>query len=64
MNLPLFFFFGTCSVDIFSHLKEGGKKITTFNVAFFSDTIKARSFKLHVIITLLGVYFDVVDLVT
>ena len=32
------------------------KKTTTFNVGFFLGTIKARSFKLCIITTLLGVY--------
>ena len=37
---------------------------TNFNVGFFSDTIKARFFKLFVNITLFGVYVVVVGLVT
>ena len=37
---------------------------TDFNVAFFTDTVKARSFKLCVIITLLRVYIFMAALMT
>ena len=46
--------------DIFPHLKK--KK--TFNIGVFSDTIKAKSFKLCIIITLLGVYIVFQGLMT
>ena len=35
-----------------------------FNIAFFLDTVKARSFKLCMIITLLGVYIFIIGLMT
>ena len=41
-------------IDIFPLLK------TNINVTFFSDTVKARSFKLCFTITLLGVYIFIV----
>ena len=53
--------FRTCSRDIigiFPHVK------ITFNIAFFSDTIKKTSFKLCLIITLLGVYIVIPGLMT
>ena len=37
---------------------------THFNIDFFSDTVKARSFKLCLIITLLEVYIFIVGLMT
>ena len=40
------------------------KKTTTFNSCFFLDTMKARSFKLYMIITLLEVYIVIVGLMT
>ena len=61
MNIPLFFYFCTYSIeviDIFPCLKK------IFNVSFFFDSIKARSFKLCIIITLLWLYIVLVGLVT
>ena len=40
------------------------KYIMTFNVGLFSDTSKARSFKLHMITTLLWVYSVILGLMT
>ena len=50
-------------IDIFLNLKK------PFKVGFFLDAIKARAFKLYMIITLLGVYsnilkFDNLDFVS
>ena len=58
MNIPLFFDHHTCSreiTDIFLHSKN-------LNVGFYLDTMKAGSFKLFMIITLLRVYIVVLDL--
>ena len=57
-------FFDSCmysreTTDIFPYLKK-----TNFNVGFFSDMIKARSFKLCMIITLLQVCFVILGLMT
>ena len=54
------FYFCTCSwemMDMFPHLEKQLQK----NFAFFLDTVKARSSKLFVIMTLLGVYISIVD---
>ena len=64
INIPLFFIFLYLHMfkemsDIFPPLTK--KKI---NVAFFLDTIKARSFKLCMIIILLGVYIFIESLMT
>ena len=60
MNILLFFKnFCTCSseiIDIFPCVEKN------FNVAFFSDTVKVRSFKFCMIITLLKIYIFIVDL--
>ena len=61
MNRPQFFYFSTCLseiIDIFPCLKKAH-----FNIGFFSDTIKARSFKLCMTIALLC-RFDDLDFVS
>ena len=55
MNIPIPLFF------IFSFEKN---EIKNFNMTFFLDTVVVRSFKLCIIITLLGVYIFIVDLMT
>ena len=64
MNRPPFLIFARGRggiIDIFSHLK---KKQKTFNIGFFLDTMKARSFKLCTIINFLGVYIVILGLIT
>ena len=59
-NIPHFLFSHMFKRDNW-HLKQKQKN---FNVGVYSDTIKARSFKLCVIITLLGVYIVIIGLMT
>ena len=56
-------------MNIFLHMLKGDiwhislfKK--PFNVGFFLDTIKARAFKLFMIITFLGVHIVILSLIT
>ena len=59
-NIPIFLIFAIFKGDKCPRLTTK----VNFNVAFFSDTVIARSFKIGIIITLLGVYIFVVGLRT
>ena len=60
MNVPLFFIFAHVQGDNW-HIFSFGKKPLT--LGFFSDTIRARSFKICMIMTLDGIYIVILDLV-
>ena len=55
------------TIDIILIKKQTNKqtnKQKTVNVGFFSDTIKAKSFKLCMIISMLGIYIVILGLMT
>ena len=60
MNIPLFLNFHMFKGDN-RHISSSEKN---FNIGFFLDTIKARSFKLCMLISLLGVYIVLLGLIT
>ena len=59
----LFFFFRTFSKEII-YILPSLKIAVTLALAFFSDVIKARSFKLCMVVTLLWIYIVIVSLMT
>ena len=63
MNHEYIAIFDNCAcsreiIDIFLYLKKN------FHIGFFLDTVKARSLKLCMIVTLLGAYIVILGMIT